>query len=47
MDKETRNRMQRATQAARGLLEHEYAELPITSSVARLGGTRCDASSCR
>jgi anti-sigma-K factor RskA len=26
MDKDTRNRIQRATQAARGLLEHEYAE---------------------
>ena len=26
MDKETRNRIQRATQAARALLEHEYAE---------------------
>ncbi|MEZ5065895.1 MAG: BREX-1 system adenine-specific DNA-methyltransferase PglX [bacterium] len=39
MDKETRNRIQRATQAARGLLEHEYAEQLEGVFDIRLGGT--------
>ena len=39
MDKDTRNRIQRATQAARGLLEHEYAEQLEGVFDIRLNGT--------
>ena len=39
MDKETRNRIQRATQAARELLEHEYAEQLEGVFDIRLDGT--------
>ena len=39
MDKDTRNRIQRATQAARALLEHEYAEQLEGVFDIRLDGT--------
>jgi hypothetical protein len=39
MDKETRNRIQRATQAARALLEREYAEQLEGTFDVRLDGT--------
>ena len=39
MDKDTRNRIQRATQAARALLEHEYAEQLEGVFDIRLNGT--------
>ena len=39
MDKDTRNRIQRATQAARALLEHEYAEQLEGLFDIRLDGT--------
>ncbi len=50
MDKETRTRIQRATQAARALLEHEYAEqlggifdIRLDESIAVEPGTHLDA----
>jgi hypothetical protein len=42
MDRETRNRIQRATQAARDLLEHEYAEQLEGVFDIRLDGTIAD-----
>jgi len=43
MDRETRNRIQRATQAARTLLEREYAEQLEGTVDIRLDGTLAEA----
>ena len=51
MDKETRNRIQRATQAARAVLEHEYAEqlegvfdIRLDGTIAAEAGEHLDAA---
>lgn len=53
VDKETRNRIQRATQAARTLLEHEYAEqlegvfdMRLDGTIAEQPGSHLDATQC-
>jgi hypothetical protein len=53
MDKETRNRIQRATQDARALLEHEYAaqlegvfDIRLDGTIPAAPGTHLDAEQC-
>ena len=53
MDRETRNRIQHATQAARELLEHEYAEqldgvfdIGLDGTISAVPGEHLDAAQC-